>query len=85
MVDRAELLDRIRKGEQYLERTDLTDEQRAAAKERYCNLVALLGTMPEEPDEKPNESANSTQPDVQKVIDEIWRKLDPEGKRRKRA
>jgi len=41
--------------------------------------------MPEEPDEKPNESANSTQPDVQKVIDEIWRKLDPEGKRRKRA
>lgn len=70
-MDRDELLEHIRKGEQYLARTDITDKQRQAAEERYCNLVALLSTMPE-----PKQG-------VQTHIDNIRRTLDPEGKRRK--
>lgn len=72
-MDREELLERIRKGEQYLAREDITDKERQAAEERYFNLVTLLGTMPE-----PEQG-------VQTHIDQIWRTLDPEGKRRKNA
>lgn len=79
-MSREELLERIRKGEKYLERTDITDDQREVAGERYCNLVALLGTMPDEP-----EKTQETPSDVQECINKIWRTLDPEGKRRRRA
>lgn len=82
-MDRDELLDRIRKGEQFLAREDINDKERQAAEERYFNLVTLLGTMPEPEEEKPQES---TAPEgVQAQIEKIWRTLDPEGKRRKNA
>lgn len=87
---RDEILEQIRKTEQYIERSDIMDAQREAAEERYFNLVALLGTMPDEPEVETAVNAQepatiSASPEVQEKINDIWQMLDPEGKRRKRA
>lgn len=85
-MERDELLERIRKGEQFLAREDITEKERQAAEERYCNYVALLGTMPEPEEQTEEQPQEETMKDgIQTQIDKIWRTLDPEGKRKKRG
>ena len=47
-MKKTELLKLIQKGEQYLQRDDLSDERREAAEERYENLVAQLAEAEDE-------------------------------------
>lgn len=87
-MDRDELQTLIREAERKMRDTSLTDHQREAATDRYWNLVALVPTVVDKGEpEKPKEELPFTEypPDIQKHVNDIWAKLDPEGKRRKRA
>lgn len=47
-MTKEEIMKRIEKGEEYLERTDLTEEQRTIAAELYERLVDMLGEIDDE-------------------------------------
>jgi len=47
-MERAELQGRIQRGHQYLQKTDLTEEQRENAEVRLANYYAMLGEMERE-------------------------------------
>lgn len=71
-MDKDELLERIKKGEAYLERTDLTDGQRKVAGERYESLVRQLGELEDaEAEQQKVEPPSNIPPKVREEMNKI--------------
>lgn len=69
-MTRDEILKRIAIGEQYLDRDDLSPQQRELAGKRYSELVATLATMPE-PEEVKEPELITTDPKVLECMNKI--------------
>jgi ribonuclease D len=70
-VNREEILERIRIGEEYLDRDNLTPKQRKQAEERYTDLVARLAEMPEPEEPKEPEQLKTADPKVLECMNKI--------------
>lgn len=79
-MDRTEILDRIVKGAEYLEREDITPTQRAKAKVRYDELNQQLVDL-----DKQEERRRNIDPRVERSIAEIREILKDAKPRKKMA
>jgi len=84
-MDRDEVLRRMVVGSEYMERSDITPEQREKAQQRYDELLVMLEKIDAEEKEK-EEQRRNVPPEIQATIDKIRAMLIAKGaKSRKQA